>query len=134
MGVINNIGQFIIKINDWCMKLEEQCCDFEAKLNPNNKPMTKNLNNSYIDSNGYIRGIPSHSNLIHRQIAYKYLYLPNKEEYSLPFSKYIIHHIDGNKKNNAISNLKILTPEEHKSYHFTHRKRKSKIFFKLGLR
>ena len=32
-------------------------------------------------------------------------------------SNQIVHHIDGNKKNNILSNLKVMTREEHSSIH-----------------
>lgn len=70
-----------------------------------------------IDNNGYERGIVKHSNLVHRQIAYKEIYLKHRDDYPLPFSQYVIHHIDGNKQNNDPSNLKILTKEEHEAHH-----------------
>ena len=34
-------------------------------------------------------------------------------------SNEIVHHIDGNRHNNVLSNLKILTREEHARFHFT---------------
>jgi hypothetical protein len=70
-----------------------------------------------IDKNGYEHGKISHSDLIHRQIAYEYIYLKHRDKYPLPFSKYVIHHKDGNKLNNDISNLEILTPEKHSIIH-----------------
>ena len=70
-----------------------------------------------IDKNGYERGEIKHSDLIHRQVAYHKIYLPNKEDYSLRFSEYIVHHIDGNKLNNHSSNLLILTDEQHAKIH-----------------
>lgn len=73
---------------------------------------------AWIDKQGYARGnIESHSDLIHRQIAYREIYLKNKDKYPLPFSKYVVHHKDGNKLNNEPKNLQILTPEEHERVH-----------------
>ena len=72
---------------------------------------------NYIDKNGYERGKLEHSDLIHRQIAYKQIYLKNKKKYPLEFGKYVVHHIDGNKRNNKISNLQILTKKEHEKIH-----------------
>lgn len=69
-----------------------------------------------IDKNVYLRERDT-KRLIHRNIAYKEIYLKNREKYPLPFSKYQIHHIDGNKFNNSIKNLLILTREEHKKIH-----------------
>jgi hypothetical protein len=71
----------------------------------------------YTDENGYKRANIKHSDLIHRQVAYKHIYLKNKENYPLRFSDYVIHHKDGNKQNNKVSNLQILTPEEHEAIH-----------------
>jgi hypothetical protein len=68
-----------------------------------------------LDDKGYER--QGHSTLIHRQIAYREIYLKNRNIYPLPFSKYIIHHKDLNKKNNSIDNLQIVTKEEHNKIH-----------------
>lgn len=77
-----------------------------------------------IDKNGYKRGKIKHSDLIHRQIAYEYIYLKHREEYPLPFSKYEVHHKDMNKLNNDVSNLQIVTPKQHSKIH------KNMIFLK----
>jgi len=74
-----------------------------------------NLKPKMIDEDGYIR--TRKSRLLHRQIAYHEIYLENKDLFPLPFSQYVIHHIDGNKRNNNIHNLDILTPEEHNKVH-----------------
>jgi hypothetical protein len=71
----------------------------------------------YTDENGYDRGNIGHSNLIHRQVAYHQIYLKNRDKYPLPFSKYVIHHIDGNKKNNYHLNLLLLSEEQHSKIH-----------------
>ena len=39
--------------------------------------------------------------------------MPNRDEYPLRFSQYQVHHIDGNKSNNDVSNLQIVTRREH---------------------
>ncbi|MBW6461624.1 MAG: HNH endonuclease [DPANN group archaeon] len=70
-----------------------------------------------IDQNGYERGKWEHSTLIHRQVAYHDIYLLNRDDYPLKFAQYVIHHIDGNKRNNHRSNLMILTPEQHSIIH-----------------
>lgn len=72
---------------------------------------------NYTDNNGYLRGELTHSDLIHRQKAYRNIYLKHREKYPLPFKKYVVHHINSNKKDNRISNLQILTPEEHEKIH-----------------
>ena len=50
-------------------------------------------------------------------VAYKNIYLKNKEDYSLPFKKYDIHHKDRDKDNNRTSNLDIVTRDEHEQIH-----------------
>lgn len=74
------------------------------------------LNDRYIDDAGYFR-YASSDKLIHRHIAYKYLYKPNEDYYDLSFSEYQVHHIDGNKLHNSSTNLQIVTPEEHAEIH-----------------
>jgi len=69
---------------------------------------------TYTDPLGYKR-YPS--NLVHRRIAYRQIYLKNRDQYPLPFGKYVVHHRDGNKKNNDVNNLQILTPEQHGGIH-----------------
>lgn len=71
---------------------------------------------TYKDKNGYKRK-DDNSNLWHRKIAYYKIYLKDRKKYPLPFSEYEIHHIDGDKDNNSIENLAILTPEEHIDVH-----------------
>jgi len=72
---------------------------------------------TYTDENGYRRSGIKHSDLIHRQVAYRQIYLKNRQNYSHPFGHYQVHHIDGNKKNNKASNLQILTKDEHEREH-----------------
>ena len=71
---------------------------------------------TYLDDEGYSRYKYS-DKLVHRQNAYKYIYLPNRSEYSLSFGKYQVHHIDGNKRNNHSDNLQIVTQDEHEQIH-----------------
>ena len=75
------------------------------------------MKKEYVDKNGYKRGDPKHSDLIHRQIAYKEIYLKRKEEFPKPFSFYQVHHIDNNKQNNDVSNLMLLSKEDHEKIH-----------------
>jgi len=73
---------------------------------------------TYIDEGGYLRFIDDntpYSNLVHRQIAYELIY--NSDEYQHHFSEYEVHHKDHNKLNNSVSNLEILTTEEHMNVH-----------------
>lgn len=68
---------------------------------------------TYTDKNGYKR----HSNLVHREKAFEQIYNKNRTKYPKPFSEYVVHHKDGNKQNNNIDNLMLLTPEEHEEIH-----------------
>lgn len=68
-----------------------------------------------LDERGYPR--KEYSSLIHRQVAYRKIYLKNRDIYPLPFSQYIVHHKDGNKQNYDITNLELLTREEHNEIH-----------------
>jgi len=70
-----------------------------------------------IDDNGYLRGKPEHSDLIHRQIAWEKIYKKNREEYPLRFREYEVHHRDRDKHNNGVSNLDIVTRDEHQLIH-----------------
>ncbi len=67
----------------------------------------------YISSQGYIVLCKNRSNkkLLHRKIMEEHLgrKLSSNE---------IVHHIDGNKLNNDISNLKIVSRSEHMKIHF----------------
>lgn len=76
----------------------------------------------YTDEHGYKRNTDDvdHSTLIHRQIAYERIYQRNREQYPLPFSEYVVHHIDGNKKNNKLSNLMLLLQDDHDKIHGYH--------------
>jgi len=75
--------------------------------------------NTYVDENGYVRtiGVFSHSNLLHRRIAYEKIFIPHQQRYFKQFKELDVHHRDGDKLNNHISNLQILTKEEHKEIH-----------------
>lgn len=74
------------------------------------------MKNVYTDKKGYFRFINS-DELFHRYLANKYIYKPNRNNFDLPFGWYVVHHIDGNKKNNKLSNLQIITQEEHDTIH-----------------
>ena len=69
---------------------------------------------AYRDNHGYQR---EPSNLVHRHRAYHHIYLKNRKKYPLPFEAYEVHHIDGDKNNNRMDNLAVLTPEQHDKAH-----------------
>jgi len=71
---------------------------------------------TYTDKDGYLRYTDS-DRLVHRHRAYKHIYRHNKGLYPYDFSAYVIHHKNRNKKDNRISNLAIMTPEEHEEEH-----------------
>ena len=73
---------------------------------------------TFIDKKDYFRFKDSEK-LVHRWVAYKYIYKSNQQKYPLKFSEYQIHYINGNKLNNNISNLKILTLEEPEYKHLS---------------
>jgi len=66
----------------------------------------------YIDKRGYPRD-EEDDKLIHRKVAYRHIYLQNRDIYPLPFGKYVVHHIDGDKQNFRVKNLEILTRDFH---------------------
>ena len=74
------------------------------------------MNKTYIDHKDYLRFKDS-DKLVHRWIAYKEIYLKDKKNYPLDFKEYQVHHVDGNKQNNEVANLKLKTLREHESQH-----------------
>jgi hypothetical protein len=70
----------------------------------------------YVDQNGYFRTSTT-DRLLHRDIAYKYHYLPNRQNYPKGFGAYVVHHRDENKWHNDPSNLVLLEPAQHTWLH-----------------
>ena len=81
---------------------------------------TRNLNHPFKDKQDFV--------LEHRLIAEKYLLNDensieiNGKRYLSP--KYCVHHIDENKQNNNVNNLKVMKKEVHSSFHATNRNTK----------
>lgn len=74
--------------------------------------LKKNYKYNYISSQGYLvdSTVRNNKKLIHRQVMESYLGRKLR-------SNEIVHHIDGNKLNNDISNLCILSRSEHAKLH-----------------
>lgn len=53
--------------------------------------------------------------LTHRNLAYKEIYLKDRNKYPLPFYDYYVHHKDRNRKNNNLANIELLTWEEERN-------------------
>ena len=66
----------------------------------------------YIDANGYLRNCEDRNNkyLIHRRIVEEHLNRKLKHDE-------IVHHKDGNKLNNSIENLEVLSRSEYTKIH-----------------
>lgn len=68
------------------------------------------------DERGYGRYVDS-GRLVHRSVAYKEIYLKNRDKYPGRFSEYVVHHKDGDKTNNMANNLEITTKKDHFNKH-----------------
>src|SRR4030042_597060 len=71
---------------------------------------------THVNDKGYLV-YDDTNKLVHREIAYKHIFLPNRQRYHLNFGDYVVHHKDGNKQNNDVSNLMIVVEEEHYARH-----------------
>tara|TARA_Y100000310_G_scaffold341218_1_gene439679 strand:+ start:8041 stop:8415 length:375 start_codon:yes stop_codon:yes gene_type:complete len=80
------------------------------------KKTRSNERTTYNDANGYFR-YKDTDRLVHRDVAYKYLFEPNQSKMPHRFSSYQVHHIDRNKTNNHPSNLQLVTVHEHREEH-----------------
>tara|TARA_R100000808_G_C2139545_1_gene147452 strand:+ start:86 stop:748 length:663 start_codon:yes stop_codon:yes gene_type:complete len=76
----------------------------------------------FIDERGYVRRYLKNGKdeLIHRDIAREHIYEKQRYKFSQPFGKYIVHHIDMNKRNNHPSNLLIMFQDDHEKIHGYH--------------
>jgi inner membrane protein involved in colicin E2 resistance len=83
---------------------------------------------TYKDEQGYLRWKDSKKR-VSRTIAYKEIYLKNKKKYPLKFEDYQVHHIDKNKENNKVENLKLVERGEHEKEHGIVRREKLDIIF-----
>ncbi len=70
----------------------------------------------FIDENGYYR-YESNKGLVHRDIAYNYIYKNNRHEYPLKFRNYQVHHKNRNKLDNRVENLQLVIIREHEEIH-----------------
>ena len=61
---------------------------------------------TYVDKQGFVRLKKSHE-LLHRIIGKRQY----SENLGYPYSKCIVQHLDGDKRNNKPSNLKLLSPK-----------------------
>ena len=75
----------------------------------------------FTDPHGYQRFKNNPKKLVHRNIAYNYIYLKDRGKYPLDFKEYQVHHKDGNKNNNHSDNLKLKEQREHEKEHNIHR-------------
>jgi|SRR3989344_6195351 len=82
----------------------------------NTKHISEEHEEIYIDKNGYER-YKNSDMLVHRKIAYDFIFVKNRDKYFLGYAEYVVHHKNENKRNNNIDNLEILTQEEHKKLH-----------------
>ncbi len=112
-----------------CAGLKIQSLSGFAGSNP---ARAMKMDNYYIDEKGYPRDCVT-DQLIHRRVAYNKIYLKNRAKYSLPFSKYDVHHKDGNKRNCSVENLKILTRDQHKEAHGQISERELVFMFKWAI-
>jgi hypothetical protein len=85
-------------------------------LNKQDKPVIIN-ENGYEQFPHSLHNPDNAGELFHRWFAKKEIYKKNPDKYPLSWRMYEVHHLDGNRRNNTLSNLQILTKEEHDKLH-----------------
>lgn len=91
----------------------------DSRVSPYGYILIRNEDHPFANCDGFV--------FEHRLVAEKYLLTEENsvvidgQKYLSP--DYVVHHIDGNKKNNAVDNLQIMTLAEHTSYHHKARKK-----------
>lgn len=93
------------------------------------------------DYKGYLRDFHSRR-LVSREVAFEHVYRRNRRRYPLPFRCYLVHHKDGNKRNNNPDNLELFTRKEHDKLHSSFnisqlrgielRRRRNKFLFRVS--
>lgn len=69
-------------------------------------------------SNGYVKiWFPSHPNADSRGYVFEHVKVMSDYLCRALDSDEVVHHIDGNKKNNVLSNLQLMTRSEHAKHH-----------------
>lgn len=78
------------------------------------------------DYKGYYRFKDS-KKLVHRWVAFKYIYLKNRKKYPFKFKEYQVHHKNKNITDNSVDNLELISIREHELNHNIHRQEYSEI-------
>ena len=94
-----------------------------------NHPRKAKFGARHISSHGYVRVYVGKEHPLANTIghAYEHVLVWVENGNVLPNGN-IIHHIDGNKENNEIENLEIMTASEHAKHHYKFRKLKNGKF------
>lgn len=95
-------------------------CDFmkDPQKTPNWKG-GRSIRNGYVEVYA-----PWHPSARTRKYVYEHILIMENAIGRYLINDEVVHHIDGNKKNNDISNLKLMTNSEHIKLHMMQRKRR----------